>query len=156
MTRKRDRERKLARERYQRQQARQAERARKRRKRAMIIGSACLVAAAAVGGYFLFSGGGKPAAASENLKGAGYPAGTVAMAHTSAPDSNGSQFFLVYKDSTLPPNYTAFGTIDQTGLATLDKIAAAGVDPASGQGGQGGQGDGKPKLGVQIKSIQLD
>jgi peptidyl-prolyl cis-trans isomerase B (cyclophilin B) len=78
-----------------------------------------------------------------------YPRGTLAMANA-GPGTNGSQFFLVYKDSTLPPNYTAFGTIDQTGLATLDKIAAAGVDPASGQG------DGKPKLPVQIKTIQLD
>jgi peptidyl-prolyl cis-trans isomerase B (cyclophilin B) len=78
-----------------------------------------------------------------------YPRGTLAMANAGA-GTNGSQFFLVYKDSTLPPNYTAFGTIDQTGLATLDKIAAAGVDPASGQG------DGKPKLPVQIKTIQLD
>ena len=78
-----------------------------------------------------------------------YPRGTLAMANA-GPGTNGSQFFLVYKDSTLPPNYTVFGTIDQTGLATLDKIAAAGVDPASGQG------DGKPKLPVQIKSIQLD
>jgi peptidyl-prolyl cis-trans isomerase B (cyclophilin B) len=64
------------------------------------------------------------------------------------PGTNGSQFFLVYQDSQLPPNYTAFGTIDQTGLATLDKIAAAGVD--------GGGSDGKPKLPVQVKSIQLD
>lgn len=78
-----------------------------------------------------------------------YPRGTLAMANA-GPGTNGSQFFLVYKDSTLPPNYTVFGTIDQTGLATLDKIAAAGVDPATGQG------DGKPKLPVQIKSIQLD
>jgi peptidyl-prolyl cis-trans isomerase B (cyclophilin B) len=64
------------------------------------------------------------------------------------PGTNGSQFFLVYKDSQLPPNYTVFGTIDQTGLATLDKIAAAGT-------ADGGQ-DGKPKDDVQIKSIQLD
>ena len=42
------------------------------------------------------------------------------------PDTNGSQFFLVYKDSQLPPNYTVFGTIDATGLATLDKIADGG------------------------------
>ena len=37
---------------------------------------------------------------------------------------------------------------DQTGLATLDKIAAAGT-------ADGGQ-DGKPKDDVQIKSILLD
>ena len=64
------------------------------------------------------------------------------------PGTNGSQFFLVYKDSMLPPNYTVFGKIDDTGLATLDKIAAAGV--------AGGGQDGKPKLDVQVKSIGLD
>jgi peptidyl-prolyl cis-trans isomerase B (cyclophilin B) len=76
-----------------------------------------------------------------------YPRGTLAMANA-GPGTNGSQFFLVYKDSQLPPNYTVFGTIDQTGLATLDKIAAAGT-------ADGGQ-DGKPKNDVQIKSILLD
>ena len=54
-----------------------------------------------------------------------YPRGTLAMAN-SGPGTNGSQFFLVYKDSQLPPTYTVFGTIDGTGLATLDKIAAGG------------------------------
>jgi peptidyl-prolyl cis-trans isomerase B (cyclophilin B) len=76
-----------------------------------------------------------------------YPRGTIAMANA-GPGTNGSQFFLVYKDSQLPPNYTVFGTIDQTGLATLDKIAAAGT-------ADGGQ-DGKPKNDVQVKSILLD
>jgi peptidyl-prolyl cis-trans isomerase B (cyclophilin B) len=76
-----------------------------------------------------------------------YPRGTLAMANA-GPGTNGSQFFLVYKDSQLPPNYTVFGTIDQTGLATLDKIAAAGTAD--------GSQDGKPKDGVQIKSILLD
>ena len=76
-----------------------------------------------------------------------YPRGTLAMANA-GPGTNGSQFFLVYKDSQLPPNYTVFGTIDQTGLATLDKIAAAGT-------ADGGP-DGKPKDDVQVKSILLD
>ena len=76
-----------------------------------------------------------------------YPRGTLAMANA-GPGTNGSQFFLVYKDSQLPPNYTAFGTIDETGLATLDKIAAAGTAD--------GSQDGKPKDDVQIKSILLD
>jgi peptidyl-prolyl cis-trans isomerase B (cyclophilin B) len=76
-----------------------------------------------------------------------YPRGTLAMANA-GPGTNGSQFFLVYKDSELPPNYTVFGTIDETGLATLDKIAAAGT-------ADGGQ-DGKPKNDVTIKSILLD
>ena len=76
-----------------------------------------------------------------------YPRGTLAMANA-GPGTNGSQFFLVYKDSQLPPQYTVFGTIDQTGLATLDKIAAAGV--------QGGGSDGKPAQEVTVKTIALD
>ena len=76
-----------------------------------------------------------------------YPRGTLAMANA-GPGTNGSQFFLVYKDSKLPPNYTVFGTIDETGLATLDKIGA----PGTADGGE----DGKPKPDVKIKSLLLD
>ncbi|MBU8827119.1 peptidylprolyl isomerase [Mycolicibacterium goodii] len=76
-----------------------------------------------------------------------YPRGTVAMANA-GPGTNGSQFFLVYQDSQLPPNYTVFGKIDETGLATLDKIAAGGVE--------GGGSDGKPALDVELKSVALD
>jgi peptidyl-prolyl cis-trans isomerase B (cyclophilin B) len=76
-----------------------------------------------------------------------YPRGTLAMAN-GGPNTNGSQFFLVYKDSQLPPGYTVFGTIDETGLATLDKIAAAGVG--------GGGDDGPPATPVKVKSILLD
>jgi peptidyl-prolyl cis-trans isomerase B (cyclophilin B) len=83
-----------------------------------------------------------------------YPRGTIAMAHSMGAHDNGSQFFLVYKDSQLPPDYTAFGTIDETGLATLDKIAAGGI---AGQGPDGAPlQDGKPKTDVQVKSILLD
>jgi peptidyl-prolyl cis-trans isomerase B (cyclophilin B) len=76
-----------------------------------------------------------------------YPRGTLAMANA-GPNTNGSQFFLVYKDSQLPPNYTVFGTIDETGLATLDKIGGAGV--------AGGAGDGPPATEVKITSVLLD
>ena len=71
----------------------------------------------------------------------------LAMANA-GPGTNGSQFFLVYKDSKLPPGYTVFGTIDKTGLDTLDKIGAAGV--------AGGGEDGKPATDVTVKSILLD
>jgi peptidyl-prolyl cis-trans isomerase B (cyclophilin B) len=56
-----------------------------------------------------------------------YKAGTVAMAN-SGPGTNGSQFFLVYKDSPLGPNYTPFGTITK-GLDVLQAIAAQGNGP---------------------------
>lgn len=55
-----------------------------------------------------------------------YPRGTVAMANSGMPSTNGSQFFLVYGDTTLPPNYTVWGQIIQ-GLEIIDYIAAGGV-----------------------------
>ena len=76
-----------------------------------------------------------------------YPRGTLAMANA-GPNTNGSQFFLVYKDSQLPPGYTVFGKIQDDGLATLDKIAKAGV--------AGGGDDGPPATEVTIKSMLLD
>ncbi|MGV9796846.1 peptidylprolyl isomerase [Mycobacterium sp. NPDC003449] len=76
-----------------------------------------------------------------------YPRGTLATANA-GPGTNGSQFFLVYADSLLPPTYTVFGTIDDTGLATLDKIAAGGV--------AGGGEDGEPAQPVIITSALLD
>lgn len=57
-----------------------------------------------------------------------YPRGTLAMANA-GPNTNGSQFFLVYGNAYLRPNYTIFGTIGDAGLTTLDTVAAAGVQP---------------------------
>jgi peptidyl-prolyl cis-trans isomerase B (cyclophilin B) len=57
-----------------------------------------------------------------------YARGVLAMANA-GPDTNGSQFFLVYADSALRPNYTIFGTVGRAGLRTLDRIAAGGVAP---------------------------
>ena len=80
-----------------------------------------------------------------------YPAGTVAMANTGAPDSGGSQFFLVYADSQLPPSYAVFGTVGATGMATLNKIAAGGIVPGTDpQTGAAEDTDGKPTLPVTI------
>ena len=67
-----------------------------------------------------------------------YKAGTIAMANSGA-GTNGSQFFLVYKDSPLAPSYTPFGTITK-GLDILQTIANGGSDNANATG------DGKPKL----------
>ncbi|MCF2128853.1 peptidylprolyl isomerase [Strepomyces sp. STD 3.1] len=77
----------------------------------------------------------------KSLKGNVYPAGTVAMANQYNPqakqgrDTGGSQFFLVYQDSQLSPDYTPFGTVSEDGMKVLKKIAAAGAqaaDPATG------------------------
>lgn len=77
-----------------------------------------------------------------------YPAGTVAMARTSEPGSNGSQFFLVYEDTQLPdPNgYTVFGRITE-GLDVVTAVAEAGVE--------GGEGDGKPAQPVTIENVRV-
>ena len=76
-----------------------------------------------------------------------YPRGTVAMAN-SGPGTNGSEFFVVYAESRLPPSYTVFGTVDETGLAVVDEIAAAGV--------RDGTDDGEPTENVTITSVRLD
>ncbi|MFD7701687.1 peptidylprolyl isomerase [Streptomyces caelestis] len=75
----------------------------------------------------------------ENLKDASlkdniYPAGTVAMANTGQKNSGGSQFFLVYQDSQLPPSYTPFGTVSDAGMKVLKKIADAGESTGAGDG----------------------
>ena len=72
-----------------------------------------------------------------------YPAGTVAMAN-SGPGTNGSQFFLVFADTTLGANYTIWGTITQ-GLDIVKAIARAGV--------KGGGADGTPKQTVAIERV---
>ncbi|RSS01439.1 peptidylprolyl isomerase [Streptomyces sp. WAC04189] len=70
----------------------------------------------------------------KSLKDNMYPAGTVAMANTGQPNSGGSQFFLVYQNSPLPPSYTPFGTISDEGMTVLKKIAAAGESTGAGDG----------------------
>lgn len=74
-----------------------------------------------------------------------YPTGTLAMANA-GPGTNGSQFFLVYKDTPLPPDYTPFGRITG-GLDVLQKIAAKGTED--------GSGDGKPAQPVVIRSLTV-
>jgi peptidyl-prolyl cis-trans isomerase B (cyclophilin B) len=77
-----------------------------------------------------------------------YPAGTVAMANAGA-GTNGSQFFLVYKDTTLmPPNYTIFGQITK-GLVVVTAVAAMGTDNANAQG------DGHPNEKITIKTARV-
>jgi peptidyl-prolyl cis-trans isomerase B (cyclophilin B) len=78
-----------------------------------------------------------------------YPAGTIAVARGSSTYSNGTQFFIVYKDTVLPQDaggYTIMGKVT-SGLDVVTKIAAAGVT--------GGTGDGAPVTKVTIDSFKL-
>jgi peptidyl-prolyl cis-trans isomerase B (cyclophilin B) len=83
----------------------------------------------------------------ENLTGAKYTAGTLAMANAGA-DTNGSQFFIVYRNSTLSPNYTPFGKVVK-GLGIIQNVAKAGSNNANGTG------DGNPKEKVEIESVTI-
>ncbi len=214
---KKERQRRLAREHYERQQARRAHHARRWRTWA-IIGLVCItVVGTGTGVYFLLQEGGKSAAtyrativtnrgdviihllnakatctvnsfvylagkkyfknthchrlttssiyvlqcgdptgtgnggpgykfANENTAGARYTTGTVAMANA-GPGTNGSQFFLVYRDSlSLHPDYTPFGTVVK-GLRIIQNVAKAGTDNANGPG------DGHPKEKVVIERV---
>jgi peptidyl-prolyl cis-trans isomerase B (cyclophilin B) len=78
-----------------------------------------------------------------------YTRGMIAMAN-SGDDTNGSQFFIVYKDSpAFQAKYTILGTVTE-GLEVVDKIAAGGV----AEGGSS-PSDGKPKLEVTVQSLTL-
>ena len=76
-----------------------------------------------------------------------YTAGTVAMANSGA-DTNGSQFFLVYKDSQLPNGFTVFGTMSAAGVKVVQNIAAAGAYPPNANGNTA------PKTEVLISSVK--
>ncbi|WP_406010050.1 peptidylprolyl isomerase [Streptomyces sp. NBC_00637] len=76
-----------------------------------------------------------------------YPAGTIAMANTGQAHTGGSQFFLVYQDSQLPPSYTPFGTVSADGMKVLAKIAGAGENT--------GAGDGAPNATVVINKATV-
>lgn len=83
----------------------------------------------------------------ENLAGATYPAGTVAMANA-GPDTNGSQFFFCTKDTKLSPNYTPFGRVT-AGMDVLLKVHAGGTDH------QNWPDDGYPLRYVGITSVKI-
>jgi peptidyl-prolyl cis-trans isomerase B (cyclophilin B) len=67
-----------------------------------------------------------------------YPAGTVAMARSSDPNSNGSQFFIIYKDPTIGSaaagGYSVIGKVT-SGLSVIEQVAAGGTADTTGQGG---------------------
>jgi peptidyl-prolyl cis-trans isomerase B (cyclophilin B) len=79
-----------------------------------------------------------------------YARGVLAMANA-GPDTNGSQFFLVYADSALRPNYTVFGQVTGPGLRTLDRIAAGGIAPTPDDPAPV---DGAPALRTEIRTAR--
>ncbi len=92
--------------------------------------------------------------ASENLTGAKYPAGTVAMANEGSASTNGSQFFIVYKDSTsgLGASYTPFATVS-SGLNIVQNVAKKGYSCQYTVSGQAEGG--APKNKVIIDSVTI-
>jgi peptidyl-prolyl cis-trans isomerase B (cyclophilin B) len=82
-----------------------------------------------------------------------YTAGTLAMANSGQPDTNGSQFFIVYQDSGFPPSYTVLGHVNAAGLKLVQGIAAEGIGTPSDNPALGA-GDGTPKNPVVIQSVK--
>jgi peptidyl-prolyl cis-trans isomerase B (cyclophilin B) len=74
-----------------------------------------------------------------------YPAGTLAMANA-GPNTNGSQFFVVYADTQLPPSYTVFGHLDAASVQAVVKVAQKGT--------KDGGPDGPPKKPVDIENVK--
>ncbi|MFE7872396.1 peptidylprolyl isomerase [Micromonospora humida] len=99
------------------------------------------------------TGGPSYGMAEENLptdKRPPYPEGVIAMANSGQPGSTGSQFFIVYGDSQLDPNYTVLGTIT-SGMDLVKQVGAAGDDKAYAQQAGGGH----PKKEVTITKLTM-
>ena len=89
----------------------------------------------------------------DELKGdESYTTGVLAMAKTQFPDSGGSQFFIVYGDSTAldsSPNYTVFGSVDDATVKEITQLAKGGT-----KGGSSPY-DGSPATPVDISKVTI-
>lgn len=74
-----------------------------------------------------------------------YTRGIVAMANAGA-NTNGSQFFIMHADASLPKNYVIFGEVE-SGMEVVDKIATAPTQP-------GGEGS-KPVTPIEIRTVEI-
>ena len=71
--------------------------------------------------------------------------GVLSMARSSAPDSAGSQFFIMHEDSPhLDGSYAAFGKVTE-GLDIVDKIAAVATNR-----------DDRPETDQRMKTVTVD
>lgn len=77
-----------------------------------------------------------------------YTTGVIAMANSGQPGTTGSQFFIMFQDTDLPPDYSVVGTVT-TGLDVVQKVAAAGNDGSF----EASAGGGAPNLPITITSI---
>ncbi|WP_086826324.1 peptidylprolyl isomerase [Allokutzneria sp. NRRL B-24872] len=80
-----------------------------------------------------------------------YGRGYLAMAKTAAPNSTGGQFFIVYGNAALSPDYSVFGTIGEDGLKLVDEVARAGHDGSFDPN----PGGGKPKKEVKFTKVTV-
>jgi peptidyl-prolyl cis-trans isomerase B (cyclophilin B) len=77
-----------------------------------------------------------------------YTTGVLAMANKGGKNTGGSQFFIVYRTTSLPATYTIFGTVTK-GISVVEKVAAKGTDNANQQG------DGHPILKIQFTKLTV-
>ena len=84
--------------------------------------------------------------ASETTGSETYPVGTVALANA-GPSTTGSQFFIVYGNTTIDPSYTIIGTVTGDGMSVVQDIAAQGV--------QNNRQDGLPVAAATINSVTV-
>lgn len=76
-----------------------------------------------------------------------YTRGTLAMANR-GPNTNGSQFFIIHKDTKLPKNYVIFGNVTK-GIEVVDAIASAATkQSANGESST-------PVTPVKITSVEI-
>ncbi|MEJ2859288.1 MULTISPECIES: peptidylprolyl isomerase [unclassified Saccharothrix] len=86
-----------------------------------------------------------------------YGRGYLAMANAGIDQetqkgTNGSQFFIVYGDAQLSPDYTVFGSVDEAGLKLVDEVARAGHDGSFDPS----PGGGKPNKEVKFESVTVE
>jgi peptidyl-prolyl cis-trans isomerase B (cyclophilin B) len=95
------------------------------------------------------SGGPTYTTKDENLTKVSYTEGTLAMANA-GPNTNGSQFFFITKDSNgaLGKSYSVIGHVTG-GLDILKKVATGGDDGSNQAGG------GKPNVPLWFKTVTL-
>jgi len=79
-----------------------------------------------------------------------YAKGVIAMANNGQPDSTSSQFFIMFQDTELPPQYSVVGTVT-SGLEVVEKVAAAGNDGSF----EAEAGGGAPNLPITVETITV-